>query len=91
MGVREVAGSNPVVPTISIKHLRLPALAAVSAVVADLWQTFSRSTRTASTAARLARSVACMYRRVVCGSECPISDAIVASLQPASASLVPNV
>jgi catechol 2,3-dioxygenase-like lactoylglutathione lyase family enzyme len=29
LGVREVAGSNPVVPTISINHLRLPALAAV--------------------------------------------------------------
>jgi len=46
--VREVAGSNPVVPTISINHLRLPALAAVRA----LWQPpialhthFSKATR----------------------------------------------
>ena len=31
--MREVAGSNPVVPTISIKHERLPALAAVLALV----------------------------------------------------------
>ena len=29
LGVREVAGSNPVVPTISIKRLRLPSPAAV--------------------------------------------------------------
>src|SRR5687768_18313642 len=46
-------------------------------------QNRSLATLTASTAARFALSVACVERRVVCGSECPIRAAIVASLQPA--------
>ncbi|HEX3142839.1 MAG TPA: hypothetical protein VHQ64_02640 [Pyrinomonadaceae bacterium] len=61
------------------------------AAVFALWQTGKRNTRVASTAIRLALSVACVCRRVVAGSVLPISDATVASLQPAAASLVPNV
>jgi hypothetical protein len=58
IGVREVASSNLTVPTISMNHLRLPALAAVLL----LWQTSSRKIQALVS---IATRLACVYRRVV--------------------------